>query len=337
MMPEVEDFKSTEELETLLHQKLLLPQNGAYLREARVIARSKDEDGVDIGKYNPNKVLDSRVYDVMFPDGAIEQYAANVIAENLLDQVDDNGYHFKMLEQIVGHRTDGTEPKERKGCVSTRGHQLKIQWIDGNVEWVPLKDMKEAYPVETAEYAIEHNLQSMPAFSWWVKHTLRRKERIVAAIVHKPIRKNFKYGHQVPVSVQEAYILDRKFNTTRWRDAIAKEMHNVRIAFKILEDSEKIPPSHEYVPCHLVFDVKMDGTFKARFVAAGCRTSDPEGSTYAGVVSRETVRLALLYAALNELNISAADILNAYLTAPASQKLWTKCGPEFGKDQEREQ
>ena len=77
----------------------------------------------------------------------------------------------------------------------------------------------------------------------------------------------------------------------------------------------------------------MDGTFKARFVAAGCCTSDPEGSTYAGVVSRETVRLALLYAALNELNISAADILNAYLTAPASQKLWTKCGPEFGKDQ----
>ena len=62
-------------------------------------------------------------------------------------------------------------------------------------------------------------------------------------------------------------------------------------------------------------------------MAAGCKTSDPDGSTYAGVVSRETVRLAFLYAALNNLKVSSADILNAYLTAPTSQKLWTKCGP----------
>ena len=114
---------------------------------------------------------------------------------------------------------------------------------------------------------------------------------------------------------------------TRWRDAIIKEMKNVRVAFKLLEDSDNLPPAHEYVPCHLIFDVKMDGTFKARFVAAGCKTSDPDGSTYVGVVSRETVRLAFLYAALNNLKVSSADILNAYLTAPTSQKLWTKCGP----------
>ena len=106
-------------------------------------------------------------------------------------------------------------------------------------------------------------------------------------------------------------------------------MKNVQIAFKLLHDSENLPPGYEFVPCHLVFDVKMDGTFKARFVAAGCRTSDPEGSTYAGVVSCETVQLALLYVALNFLNVSSADILNAYLTTPTSQKLWTKCRPKF--------
>ena len=50
------------------------------------------------------------------------------------------------------------------------------------------------------------------------------------------------------------------------------------------------------------------------------------------MVNRETVRLALLYAALNGLKVSSADIMNAYLTAPTTQKLWTKCGPEFGVD-----
>ena len=147
------------------------------------------------------------------------------------------------------------------------------------------------------------------------------------------VKKIFKYSHYVPSTVHEAYELDKRFNMTRWRDAIIKEMKNVRVAFKLLEHSDLIPSAHEYVPCHLIFDVKMDGTFKARFVAAGCKTSDPDGSTYAGVVSRETVRLAFLYAALNGLKVSSADIMNAYLTAPTSQKLWTKCGPEFGKDQ----
>lgn len=42
--------------------------------------------------------------------------------------------------------------------------------------------------------------------------------------------------------------------------------------------------------------------------------------------------LIFFYAALNDLKVSSADILNAYLTAPTSQKLYTKCGPEFGND-----
>ena len=79
----------------------------------------------------------------------------------------------------------------------------------------------------------------------------------------------------------------------------------------------------------------MDGTAKARLVATGCRTSDPEYSTYVGVVSQETVRIALLYASLNSLDVMSADIMNAYLQAPSSQKLWTKLGPEFGRDKDK--
>ena len=54
------------------------------------------------------------------------------------------------------------------------------------------------------------------------------------------------------------------------------------------------------------------------------------GSTYAGVVSRESVRIAFTYAALNGVDICAADIRNAYLQAPSSCKDYIICGPEFG-------
>ena len=38
-------------------------------------------------------------------------------------------------------------------------------------------------------------------------------------------------------------------------------------------------------------------------------------------------------AALNDLEVKAGDIQNAYLTAPNAEKTWTTCGPEFGADE----
>jgi hypothetical protein len=57
----------------------------------------------------------------------------------------------------------------------------------------------------------------------------------------------------------------------------------------------------------------MDFTRKARWVLDGHKLPTPEGSAYAGVVSRESVRIALTYAALNGLEVCAADIRNAFL------------------------
>ncbi len=37
-------------------------------------------------------------------------------------------------------------------------------------------------------------------------------------------------------------------------------------------------------------------------------------------------------AALNDLNVKARDVLNAYITAPITEKVWTVLVPEFGID-----
>ena len=49
---------------------------------------------------------------------------------------------------------------------------------------------------------------------------------------------------------------------------------------------------------------------KARLVAGGHMTKAPATITYASVVSRETVRIALLMAALNDLNVKVGDVLS---------------------------
>ena len=50
-------------------------------------------------------------------------------------------------------------------------------------------------------------------------------------------------------------------------------------------------------------------------------------------MSRDSVRICLLLAALNDLNVLSGDIENAYLTAPCRENFWTIAGPEFGSDQ----
>ncbi len=71
---------------------------------------------------------------------------------------------------------------------------------------------------------------------------------------------------------------------------------------------------------------------KARLVAGGHWTDTPATITYASVVSRETLCLALTIASLNDLEVKVEDVLNTYITAPVKEKVWTILGPEFGHD-----
>jgi len=73
----------------------MLPNNGSYLKKARVINRTKDKDGNKIGSYHPNPILNTQIYDVLYPDGSVAQLSANMIAKNIYNQIDDEGskYH----------------------------------------------------------------------------------------------------------------------------------------------------------------------------------------------------------------------------------------------------
>ena len=79
----------------------------------------------------------------------------------------------------------------------------------------------------------------------------------------------------MPRTVEEAYRIDSEKKNTYWRDTIAKEMKNVGIAFELLGEGERAPSGWTKVTGHLVFDVKMDFTRKARWVLDRHKTPDP--------------------------------------------------------------
>ena len=308
----------------------------------KVIKRVFGPDGKVAGKYDNNPYLNSIMYEVELADGRIKEYGVNIIAENMLTQVDSDGFSLSLMEGIIDYKHDDSVaiPKTDKYITTARGQRrlrkttvgwkLLVTWRDQSESWVKLSELKESHPMETAEFAKSRGIDDESAFSWWVPHILKKRNAIISAMKMRIRKTTHKYGIEIPTSVDHAMEIDRKNGNTMWKDALALEMFNVRVTFEILEEGQAAPPGWKKASGHLIWDIKMDFTRKARWVLDGHKTPYPIGSTFAGVVSRESVRIAFTYAALNDLQVFAADIHNAYLQAPSSQKDYVVCGPEFG-------
>jgi hypothetical protein len=57
---------------------------------------------------------------------------------------------------------------------------LLVQWKDGSTSWLPLKALKNSFPVEMAEYAVANKISLEPAFAWWCSKTLKLRNRTIA-------------------------------------------------------------------------------------------------------------------------------------------------------------
>jgi hypothetical protein len=336
-----EEEVTPEETDDYLGAEVLLPL-GDKMVTGRVRGRKRDREGSLHGLRNANPILDTRTYEVEFPNGETAEYAANIIAENMYAQCDAEGNQHLLMDSLVDYKSDGHAIKVADMFVIRNGRQhmrkttigwkLCVQWKDGTTTWERLADLKESYPVEVAEYAVAQGIDHEPAFVWWVPFTLKKRNRIIASVSKRYNKRQYKYGFRIPNTVEEAKEIDKENGNTLWMDSVEKEMGAVRVAFKFLNDDDIIPPGYTEVKgSHLIFDIKMeDFRRKSRYVAGGHTVDAPSSLTYASVVSRETVRVALTLAALNDLEVKACDIMNAFLTAPCSERIWLIAGKEFG-------
>ena len=148
-----------------------------------------------------------------------------------------------------------------------------------------------------------------PAFAWWALPKLKRRSKVIKQVQHRLAKKTYKFVIKVPNSVEEALKLDPLNGNDLWERAIEKKLNNVRIAFRLLKEGERAPAGSKEIPYHIIFDVKLDLTRKARLVAGGHKNKKvPTFTTFSTVASRDSVRLIFLVAALNDLKLLSADI-----------------------------
>jgi hypothetical protein len=132
------------------------------------------------------------------------------------------------------------------------GWKLRVQWKDGSTKLETISE-KEAYSVQTAEYAIANKLEHQPAFAWWMGTTLRNRDLIIDSATNKVFHKStHKFGTHLPKTVKEAVEIDAKTGTNYWREALDLEMKNVRVAFDVLDDKDEIPVGYHQIRGHLI-------------------------------------------------------------------------------------
>jgi hypothetical protein len=189
-----------------------------------------------------------------------------------------------------------------------------VKWRDGSSDWIAMKDLKESYPVELALYATGQKIDDEPAFAWWVPYALNKRKRILQKVKSKYWSRTHKYGIRMPKDINEAIEIDREQGNTLWMDAIKLEMQNVRIAFEEFDGDPNALVGYTQITGHLVFDVKLDENFrrKAQYCADGHKSGAPASVTYSTVVSRDSMRILLTIAALNDLDILGADVQNDF-------------------------
>ena len=103
----------------------VMTQNGDEMAMGKVARRSLDADGRTTGTYHDNPFLNTITYDIEFPDGQVKEYSANIIAENMLTQVDSDGYSLSLMDSIIDHQTDPSQaiPIEDKYITTQSGQK----------------------------------------------------------------------------------------------------------------------------------------------------------------------------------------------------------------------
>jgi hypothetical protein len=106
LMPEADEYYSPDAYDQYLTASVLMDRGGEAML-GTVKNRKRDSEGNTVGRSNMNLLLDTRDYEIEFPDGSIDVLTANAIAESLYSQVNEEGRSYLILSKIMDHHKDG--------------------------------------------------------------------------------------------------------------------------------------------------------------------------------------------------------------------------------------
>jgi len=323
--PTVESVELTDTPDLVGRTFLMKGREEGTIHRARIIEMIKDAH-LTSSDHTRFKLLVNDQYDEVMEYGEIMDHINRDSEQEIL-------WRFK---RIMSHQGPlSTSDTDYKGST----YNVQVEWENGEITFEPLSNVAADDPVSCAIYARENGLLDTPGWKRFKK--LAKREKILKRLINQAKLRSFntaprfKYGYEIPRNYEHAKFLDQRNGNTKWQDANALEFAQL-FEYNTFRDmgmatSTTPPKGYKKVRVHLVFDVKHDGRHKVRCVADGHLTDVPIDSVYSGVVSLRGLRIMLFLAELNQLEVWATDIGNAYLEAKTQEKLYIIAGSEFGE------
>jgi hypothetical protein len=160
-------------MDTLINIDVLLPK-GEGDALVKVTQCSVDSNGKVIGEFNENPLLNTILYECEFEDGTAKEYTANMIASNIFQEMDADGYSSLFLYYIINHMRSSndismedeffvTKSGTKRMGKTTVGWKLLVQCTNGSHQWI-------AFSESTTQIAIQ-NPDSHPILLVWQDET----------------------------------------------------------------------------------------------------------------------------------------------------------------------
>ena len=144
-----------EALDNYIGEEVVIPGKYYIPVLARVKIRKQDALGNPIGEEHINHLLDTRIYELEFPDRRVYEYPVIIIIENPIDQIDNQGWNTGILEEILAFRCD-TDVAITTGdqsytningiqhpVITTKDRDVKVKCRYQSTDWFPLHLIKE--------------------------------------------------------------------------------------------------------------------------------------------------------------------------------------------------
>jgi hypothetical protein len=148
--------------DTYLDMGVALPHGEPGPEFARVTKRLQDANGLPIGIANENPILDTpHLYEVEHADGVKSSMTANLIAQNMFAQVNEDSHHHVPFQEIVDYWSSDQAIKQADAFIATQcGTKQQRETTQGwNVE--PVSSMggwqHHSYGTEGYEEFLSHS------------------------------------------------------------------------------------------------------------------------------------------------------------------------------------
>ena len=60
-----------------------------------------------------------------------------------------------------------------------------MRWKEGSGDWITIKDLKDSYAVQLANYTLTNRIKDEPTFAWWVPYVVKKRDAIVCKVRSK--------------------------------------------------------------------------------------------------------------------------------------------------------